>query len=130
MNHEFRNNLNYNVIFDPTNENREQSNNNLNRSLGRLYRPVATTQNRFAATGNTTPATEFISNNGIELLVSSVTKCHAEQFIVQDKAVNDNEIFELNGIVLGTYQSLYVKSTGAVTFTFIGFEEAAEIPSS
>ena len=130
MNHEFRNNLNYNVIFDPTNENREQSNNNLNRSLGRLYRPVATTQNRFAATGNTTPITEFISNNGIELKVASVSKCHAEQFIVQDKAVNDNEIFELNGIVLGTYQSLYVKSTGALTFTFIGFEEVAEIPST
>ena len=62
-------------------------------------------------------------------MVSSVTKCHAEQFIVQDKAVNDNEIFELNCIVLGTYQSLYVKSTGALTFTFIGFEEVAEIPS-
>jgi len=31
--------------------------------------------------------------------------------------------------VLGTYQSLYVKSTGALTFTFIGFEEVAEIPS-
>ena len=129
MNHEFRNNLNYDVIFDTTNENREQGNNNLNRSLGRLYRPVATTQNRFAASGNTTPATEFISTNGIELLVSSVSKCHAEQFIVQDKAINDNEIFELNGIVLGTYQSLYVKSTGALTFTFIGFEEVAEIPS-
>ena len=129
MNHEFRNNLKYDVIFDPTNENREESNNNLNRSLGRLYRPVATTQNRFAASGNTTPATEFISTNGIELLVSSVSKCHAEQYIVQDKSVNDNEIFELNGIVLGTYQSLYVKSTGALTFTFIGFEEVAEIPS-
>ena len=129
MNHEFRNNLNYDVIFDPTNENREQSNNNMNRSLGRLYRPVATTQNRFAATGNTTPITEFISQNGIELKVASVSKCHSEQFIVQDKSVADNDIFELNGIVLGTYQSLYVKSTGAVTFTFIGFEEVAEIPS-
>ena len=63
------------------------------------------------------------------MLVSGVSQCAAEQFIVQDKAVNDNEIFELNGIVLGTYQSLYVKSTGAVTFTFIGFEEVAEIPS-
>ena len=102
----------------------------MNRSLGRLYRPVATTQNRFAATGNTTPITEFISQNGIELKVASVSKCHSEQFIVQDKSVADNDIFELNGIVLGTYQSLYVKSTGAVTFTFIGFEEAAEIPSS
>ena len=129
LNHEFRNNLTYSSIFDTVNENREQSNNNLNRSLGRLYRPVATTQNRFAASGNTTPATEFISNNGIELLVSGVSKCHAEQYIVQDKAINDNEIFELNGIVLGTYQSLYVKSTGALTFTFIGFEEVAEIPS-
>ncbi len=129
MNHEFRNNINYGIIFDPTNENREQTNNNMNRSLGRLYRPVATTQNRFSATGTTTPITEFISQNGIELKVASVSKCHAEQFIVQDKSVADNDIFELNGIVLGTYQSLYVKSTGALTFTFIGFEEVAEIPS-
>ena len=132
QNHEFRNNLdysNYGIIFDPTNENREQTNNNMNRSLGRLYRPVATTQNRFSATGTTQPITEFISQNGIELKVASVSKCHAEQFIVQDKQVADNDIFELNGIVLGTYQSLYVKSTGALTFTFIGFEEVAEIPS-
>jgi len=107
----------------------EENNNNLNRSLGRLYRPVATTQTRFAAAGNTTPVTEFISGNGVELLVSGVSKIHAEQYLVQDKALNDNDIFELNGIVLGTYQSLYVKSTGAVTFTLIGFEEVAEIPS-
>ena len=132
QNHEFRNNLDYSVIYDTfssPNETREENNNNLNRSLGRLYRPVATTQTRFAAAGNTTPVTEFISGNGVELLVSGVSKIHAEQYLVQDKALNDNDIFELNGIVLGTYQSLYVKSTGAVTFTLIGFEEVAEIPS-
>ena len=35
----------------------------------------------------------------------------------------------VGGVVLGTYQSIYVKSTGAVTFTLVGFEEQAEIPS-
>ena len=82
-----------------------------------------------AAAGNTTPATEFIDNAGVEVLVSAVLQVSADQYILQDKSVSDNEIFELNGIVLGTYQSLYVKSTGALTFTFIGFEEVAEIPS-
>ena len=132
QNYEFRNNLDYKYIYDTIsspNENRESGNNNLNRSLARTWRPVDTTQTRYAAAGNTTPATEFIDAAGVEVLVSGVSQCAAEQFIVQDKAVNDNEIFELNGIVLGTYQSLYVKSTGAVTFTFIGFEEVAEIPS-
>ena len=132
QNYEFRNNLDYSKLYDTTsspNENREQTNNNLNRSLGRLWRPVATTQTRYSAAGNTTPATEFIDNAGVEVLVSAVSQCSAEQFIVQDKSISDNEIFELNGIVLGTYQSLYVKSTGALTFTFVGFEETAEIPS-
>ena len=133
QNQEFKNNLDYSLLYDAIsspNENREELNNNLNRSQGRVYRAVETTQTRYAAAGNTTPATEFISTNGVECLISSVTKIQAEQYIVQDKSVADNDIFELNGIVLGTYQSLYVKSTGAVTFTFIGFEEAAEIPSS
>ena len=94
-----------------------------------MWRPVTTTQTRYSAAGNTTPATEFIDNAGVEVLVSAVSQCSAEQFIVQDKSISDNEIFELNGIVLGTYQSLYVKSTGALTFTFVGFEETAEIPS-
>ena len=132
QNYEFRNNLDYKYIYDTIsspNENREEGNNNLNRSLARTWRPVDTTQTRYAAAGNTTPATEFIDAAGVEVLVSGVSQVSAEQFIVQDKALNDNEIFELNGIVLGTYQSLYVKSTGAVTFTLIGFEEVAEIPS-
>ena len=60
------------------------------------------------------------------MLVSGVSQVSAEQLIVNDKALNDNEIFELNGIVLGSYQSVYVKSTGAVTFTLVGFEETAE----
>ena len=40
QNHEFRNNLDYSVIYDTfssPNETREENNNNLNRSLGRLY---------------------------------------------------------------------------------------------
>ena len=52
-----------------------------------------------------------------------------EQFIVNDLAIADNEVKEISGILLGTYQSLYVESTGAVTFTLVGLEEQAEIPS-
>ena len=129
FNREFRNNLNYANIYDVNNENRELGNNNAERSLSRYWRPVTATQERKAAAGNTTPATEFIDNNGVELLVSSVTKATTEQFIVNDLAVADNEVKEISGILLGTYQSLYVESTGAVTFTLVGFEEQAEIPS-
>ena len=132
QNHEFKNNLDYSKIYlaGTGNETREEGNNNLNRSFGRLWRPASTTTIKVSNSGGqTTPATEFVDSSGTAVLVSSVSQCGAEQFIVQDKAVNDNEIFELNGIVLGTYQSLYVKSTGALTFTFIGFEETAEIPS-
>ncbi len=129
LNQEFRNNIDHSVLFDTVNENREQANNNLNRSLARVFRPVETTQKRYAAGGTTTPVTEFISQNDIECPIASVTAISEEQYLVQDKQVADNDIFELNGIVLGTYQSLYVKSTGALTFSFIGFEEAAEIPS-
>ena len=129
QNYEFRNNLDYSRLYDTTsspNETRETGNNNLSRSLARLWTPVATTQTRYSAAGNTTPATEFIDNAGVEVLVSAVSQCSAEQFIVQDKSVADNDIFELNGIVLGSYQSLYVKSTGALTFTLVGFEEVAQ----
>ena len=129
LNSEFRNNLDYANIYDVNNENRELGNNNAERSLSRYWRPVTATQERKAAAGNTTPATEFIDNNGVELLVSSVTKATTEQFIVNDLAVADNEVKEISGILLGTYQSLYVESTGAVTFTLVGLEEQAEIPS-
>ena len=134
QNYEFKNNLDYSKLYDTIstpNESHESGNNNLNRAYGRLYRPASTTTLTYNNSGGTsTPATEFIDSAGVEVLVSSVSQCGAEQYIVQDKSVADNEIFELNGIVLGTYQSLYVKSTGAVTFTFIGFEEVAEIPST
>ena len=129
FNREFRNNLNYANIYDVNNENRELGNNNAERSLSRYWRPVTATQERKAAAGNATLATEFIDNNGVELLVSSVTKATTEQFIVNDLAVADNEVKEISGILLGTYQSLYVESTGAVTFTLVGLEEQAEIPS-
>ena len=133
QNYEFKNNLDYSLLYDTSsvpNESRESGNNNLNRSFGRLWRPASTTTIKVSNSGGqTTPATEFVDSSGTAVLVSSVSQCGAEQFIVQDKSVNDNEIFELNGIVLGTYQSLYVKSTGALTFTFVGFEETAEIPS-
>ena len=129
LNSEFRNNLDYANIYDTNTENREEGNNNVERSLSKFWRPVETTQTRYAAAGNTTPATEFIDNNGVELLVSSVTTATTEQFIVNDLAVADNEVKEISGILLGTYQSLYVESTGAVTFTLVGLEEQAEIPS-
>ena len=129
LNREFRNNLNYANIYDVNNENRELGNNNVERSLSRYWSPVTATQTRKAAAGNTTPATEFIDNNGVELLVSSTSAAHSEQMIVNDLAVADNEVKEISGILLGTYQSLYVESTGAVTFTLVGLEEQAEIPS-
>jgi hypothetical protein len=43
--------------------------------------------------------------------------------------IADNTVQEFSGIVLGQYQSLYVKCTGAVTFTLVGFEEVAEVAS-
>ena len=129
LNSEFRNNLDYDKIYDVNNENRELGNNNVERSLSRFWRPVETTQTRYAAAGNTTPATEFIDNNGVELLVSSVTQVTTEQLILNGFPLADNTTKEVSGIVLGTYQSIYVKSTGAVTFTLVGFEEQAEIPS-
>ena len=129
FNREFRNNLNYANIYDVNNENREEGNNNVERSLSRFWRPVETTQTRYAAAGNTTPATEFIDNNGVELLVSSVTQAGSEQLILNGFPLADNTTKEVSGILLGTYQSLYVKSTGAVTFTLVGLEEQAEIPS-
>ena len=129
FNREFRNNLNYANIYDVNNENRELGNNNVERSLSKYWRPVTTTQTRYAAAGNTTPATEFIDNNGVELLVSGVSQATTEQLIVNGLQVADNSVKEISGILLGTYQSLYVKSTGAVTFTLVGLEEQAEIPS-
>ena len=128
LNHEFRNNIDYAQIYDTANEVREQSNNNLNR-MNRVYRPVAATQTKYAAAGNTTPVTEFVDNNGVKLLVASVSKATTEQLIVNGMQVADNTVQEFSGIVLGQYQSLYVKCTGAVTFTLVGFEEVAEVAS-
>ena len=129
LNREFRNNLNYANIYDVNNENRELGNNNVERSLSKYWRPVTTTQTRYAAAGNTTPATEFIDNNGVELLVSGVSQAAPEQYIVRNKQVTDASTLEVGGIVLGTYQTLFVNCSAAVTATFIGFEETAEIPS-
>ena len=129
LNSEFRNNLDYANIYDTNTENRELGNNNVERSLSRFWRPVETTQLRFAAAGQTTPITEFIDNNGVELKVASVTQAGSEQLILNGFPLADNATKEIGGILLGTYQSLYVKSTGAVTFTLVGLEEQAEIPS-
>ena len=128
LNHEFRNNIDYAQIYDINNEVREQANNNLNR-MNRFYRPVAVNQDKFAAVGNSTPVTEFIDNNGEKLLVGSVSQATTEQLIVNGKQIADNTVEEFSGIVLGQYQSLYVKCTGAVTFTLVGFEEVAEVAS-
>ena len=103
-------------------------NNNLLRSHTNKMRPVATTVDRIAAV-NSTPATEFIDGNGVELLVSGVSMIKEHQYIVKQKQVADATTFELGGLVLGSYQSIYVKSTAAVTATLIGYEETAETPS-
>ena len=128
LNHEFRNNLDYKQIYDINNENRILDNNNLNRSFHNIWRPVATTVSRIGAS-TTTPTTEFVDANGVELLVSGVSQVAAEQYLVRNKSVADQSIFELGGIVLGAYQSIYVKSTAAVSATLIGFEEVAEVAS-
>ena len=127
-NWEFRNNLDYQYLYaNDANENRQQNNNNLARSNGRIWRPVATTTPTFDNAGNTNPlATEFIDAAGVEVKVSGVSQCATEQYIVKQKQVADNDIFELSGLVLGDHQSLFVSSTAAVTFTLIGFEEVAE----
>ena len=70
-NREFRNNLDYEYLYinDP-NENREQNNNNLNRSNNRTWRPVETTVVEYNNAGPpTTPApdTQFIDQNGVPL---------------------------------------------------------------
>ena len=129
-NHEFRNNLDYSLLKfrDINQEVRELGNNNLTRAHQNRHRPVATTVNRIAAS-NTTPTTEFIDANGVELLVSGVSQIQEHQYLVKQKSINDASIFELGGIVLGAYQSIYVKSTAAVTATLLGFEETAEVAS-
>ena len=128
LNNEFRNNIDYAQIYDVNNEVTEQANNNLNR-MNRFWRPVTVNQTKYAAAGNSNPITEFIDNNGVKLLVSSISQATTEQLIVNGTQVADNTVQEFSGIVLGQYQSLYVKCTGAVTFTLVGFEEVAEVAS-
>ena len=127
-NWEFRNNLDYKYLYaNDANENRQQNNNNLARSHGRIWRPVAVNTPTFDNAGNTTnPTTDFIDATGIEVKVASVSQCATEQYIVKQKQVADNDIFELNGLVLGDHQSIFVSSTAAVSFSLIGFEEIAE----
>ena len=127
-NWEFRNNLDYQYLYaNDANENRQQNNNNLARSNGRIWRPVATTTPTFDNAGNTNPlATEFIDAAGVEVKVSGVSQCATEQYIVKQKQVADNDILELSGLVLGDHQSIFVSSTAAVSFSLIGFEEVAE----
>ena len=129
-NNEFRNNLDYSTgkYGDLNQEVRVLSNNNLARSHTHRHRPVTTTVERIAA-ANTTPATEFVDANGVELLVSGVSAIQEHQYLAKQKSIADASIFELGGIVLGAYQSIYVKSTAAVTATLIGFEETAEVAS-
>ena len=130
LNHEFRNNLDYAQVYDANNQVREEGNNNVERSLSRFWRPVTATQTKYDNVGGTTtPPTQFIDNNTVELKVGSVSQVTTEQLILNGFPLADNTTKELSGIVLGTYQSIYVKSTGAVTFTLVGFEEQAEIPS-
>ena len=130
LNHEFRNNLDYAQIYDANNQVREEGNNNVERSLSRFWRPVEATQTKYDNVGGTTtPPTQFIDNNTVELKVGSVSQVTTEQLILNGFPLADNTTKEVSGILLGTYQSFYVKSTGAVTFTLVGLEEQAEIPS-
>ena len=128
QNYEFRNNLDYKYLYaNDANEVREQDNNNLNRSNGRIWRPVATTTPTYDNAGNTTnPVTEFIDAAGVEVLVSGVSQCADYQYIARNKQVANSDILELSGLVLGSYQSLFVSSSAAVSFSLIGFEETAE----
>ncbi len=128
QNYEFRNNINYSFLYaNDNNENRVQNNNNMNRSLARIWRPVETTTKEYNnAAQLSNPNTTFVDSQGNACLVASVSQCFPEQFIVQDYPIADGSFQEISGIVLGEYQSIYVKSTGAVTFTLVGFEEAAE----
>ena len=127
-NYEFKNNLNY-TLLGQAGEVREVDGNIPNRSFGNEHRPVATTLNRYAAAGNTTPTTEFIDSSGNELLIASVSDTVAEQFILKSQSISDNSTYELNGLVLGAQQSLYITSSAAVSATLIGFEETAEVAS-
>ena len=131
-NYEFRNNLDYEYLYaNDANENRIQNNNNLARSHGRVWRPVSNLVKTYDNTGQpiTTPAvptTAFIDAAGVEVKVGSVSQIATEQYIVKQKQVADNDIFELSGLVLGDHQSIFVSSTAAVSFSLIGFEEVAE----
>ena len=129
QNYEFKNNLNYSVLYDVASEVRELNNNTPGRCFGNEHRPVATTVTRYAAAGNTTPTTEFVDSTGKNLLIASVSETVAEQFILKDQSIADNSTYELNGLVLGTYQSLYITSSAAVSATLMGFEETAEVAS-
>lgn len=127
-NYEFKNNLDYSVLGQ-AGEVREVTSNIPNRSFGNEHRPVATTVTRYAAAGNTTPTTEFIDATGKELLIASVSEVVAEQYILKGQSISDNSTYELKGLVLGEQQSLYITSSAAVSATFIGFEETAEVAS-
>ena len=129
QNYEFKNNLNYSVLYDVASEVRELNNNTPGRCFGNEHRPVATTVTRYAAAGNTTPTTEVVDSTGKNLLIASVSETVAEQFILKDQSIADNSTYELNGLVLGTYQSLYITSSAAVSATLMGFEETAEVAS-
>jgi hypothetical protein len=129
-NYEFRNNLDYEYLYaNDANENRIQNNNNLARSHGRVWRPVSNVVKTYDNTGNAVtpdPPTYFIDAAGEEVKVGSVSQIATEQYIVKQKQVADNDIFELSGLVLGDHQSIFVSSTAAVSFSLIGFEEVAE----
>lgn len=81
-----------------------------------------------AVTGaSTTPTTEIVDDNGVELLVASVASVKVDNYIVRQKSVSDNATLEVTGIVLGQYQHLYVACSAAVNCSFVGFEEAISV---
>jgi len=87
-----------------------------------------TVTRRNAVTGaSTTPTTEIVDDNGVELLVASVASVKVDNYIVRQKSVSDNATLEVTGIVLGQYQHLYVACSAAVNCSFVGFEEAISV---
>ena len=61
--------------------------------MSRFWRPVETTQDLdMQQQDKQHPVTEFIDNNGVELLVSSVTQATTEQLIVNGFPLADNTV--------------------------------------
>ena len=126
-NYEFKNNLDYSVLGQAVKSEKLLAT-YLTGVLVTSIGPVATTQTRYAAVGNTTPTTEFIDATGKNLLIASVSDTVAEQFILKGQSISDNSTYELTGLVLGAKSiPLYYFFRSIVYISLIGFEETARL---